>query len=63
MAHRVGGVYLVGRQGGTVVIEAGSSYEILNTNRLDDGFDASPVIVGDELFLRGRDSLYCIAAQ
>ena len=28
---------------------------------LDDGFDASPAIVGKQLFLRGWQSLYCIA--
>jgi len=54
-------VYIVGRNGTTVVIKNGSKYEALATNSLDDGFDASPAIVGDELYLRGRKYLYCIA--
>ncbi len=37
--------------------------EILATNQLDDRFDASAAIVGDELFLRGREHLYCISAD
>ncbi len=55
-----GRIYLLGRKGGTVVLEDSDSYEVLATNRLDDDFDASPVIAGDEIFLRGRNALYCI---
>ncbi len=59
-----GRVYVVGRQGGTVVLKHGTSEpEVLALNELDDDFDASPAIVDGELFLRGRKSLYCIAAE
>jgi hypothetical protein len=34
--------------------------EVLATNRLADAIDASPVIVGKQLFLRGHKTLYCI---
>jgi outer membrane protein assembly factor BamB len=54
-------VYVVGRNGTTVVLRRGKVLEILATNMLDDGFDASPAIAGDELFLRGKSHLYCIA--
>jgi hypothetical protein len=37
--------------------------EILATNTLDDQFDASPAVVGGELYLRGARALYCIAAD
>lgn len=57
-----GRVYLVGRDGGTVVAKQGPKLEVLATNRLDDGFDASPAPVGSELFLRGRQNLYCLEA-
>jgi outer membrane protein assembly factor BamB len=53
-------VYLVGRDGGTVVAKQGPTLEVLAKNRLDDGFDASPALVGNELFLRGREFLYCL---
>jgi outer membrane protein assembly factor BamB len=55
-------VYLLGRDGGAVVLKKSPKLEVLATNRLDDGFDASPAAVGRDLFLRGRESLYCLAA-
>jgi outer membrane protein assembly factor BamB len=55
-----GRVYLVGRNGTTTVIKYGDKFEPLATNHLDDRFDASPALAGKELFLRGRESLYCI---
>lgn len=55
-----GRIYLAGRDGKTVVIKQSDKIEILATNKLDDRFDASPAIVGKDLFLRGHQSLYCI---
>lgn len=49
------------REGLTVVIEAGSDYEEVAANQLDDTFDASAVVLDDALILRGWNSLYCIA--
>ena len=54
-------VYILGREGGAVVIQKGPEYKVLATNSLDDKFDASPVVVGDELYLRGHRYLYCVA--
>ena len=56
-----GKVYIAGRNGTTVVLRHGPKYEVLATNKLDEGFDASPVIVGKQIFLRGGQHLYCIA--
>lgn len=56
-------VYFLGRNGVMVVIRHGPDFEVLATNTLDDEFDASPVIVGDEIFLRGHQYLYCISRQ
>lgn len=58
-----GRVYLVGRDGSTVVLKKGPTIEKLAANKLDDRFDASPAIVGKELFLRGHGNLYCIAEK
>ena len=55
-----GRIYLVGRDGKTVVIKQSDTLEILATNILDDRIDASPAIVGKNIFLRGHQSLYCI---
>ncbi len=57
-----GRVYIAGRNGVTAVVTAGDNFEVLATNKLEDGFDASPVAVGKELFLRGKN-LYCIAEK
>ncbi|MFC1553373.1 PQQ-binding-like beta-propeller repeat protein [candidate division KSB1 bacterium] len=54
-------VYVLGRDGVTLVLNNGSEYDVLATNTLDDKFDSSPAIAGDEIFLRGYQFLYCIA--
>ncbi|HEX9722884.1 MAG TPA: PQQ-binding-like beta-propeller repeat protein, partial [Vicinamibacteria bacterium] len=58
-----GRVYLLGRDGNTLVIENSPEFKILARNALDDGFDASPAIVGGEMYLRGYRNLYKIAAN
>jgi len=58
-----GKIYIAGRDGATVVLKESDKLEVLATNRLDDGFDASPAAVGKELFLRGHEYLYCIAEK
>jgi outer membrane protein assembly factor BamB len=55
-----GRVYIVDREGTTLVLKQGDKLEVLATNRLDDPIDASPVVVGKQLFLRGEKYLYCI---
>jgi outer membrane protein assembly factor BamB len=54
-------VYILGRDGVTLVLRNGSEYNVIANNRLDDKFDSSPAIVGDEIFLRGYKYLYCIS--
>jgi hypothetical protein len=34
---------------------------VLAVNNLEEGFDASPAVVGSEIYLRGRNHLYCIS--
>ncbi|MHC4876954.1 MAG: sulfatase-like hydrolase/transferase [Planctomycetota bacterium] len=55
-----GRVYFTGRNGTTLVSKRSGKLEVLATNKLDDEFNSSPAIVGTQLFLRGRKSLYCI---
>jgi outer membrane protein assembly factor BamB len=55
-----GYVYLVGRDGTTVVIKDADTLEIVATNLLSDPTDASPAAVGNQLFLRSRENLYCL---
>ncbi len=56
-----GRVYILGRDGTTVVLEHGPEYKVLSTNELDDRFDATPALVDNEIFLRGAEFLYKIA--
>ncbi len=42
-----------------LVLKVGDTFEVLASNKLEDDFHASPVIVGDNLILRGFNSLYC----
>ena len=58
-----GRVYLVGRNGTTVVIKASDTLEILSTNALEDRIDASPALAGKDLLLRGHEYLYCISEK
>jgi len=58
-----GRVYFTGRNGTTLVIKHSGKLEVLATNKLDDEFNTSPAVVGTQLFLRGRKSLYCIQDQ
>jgi len=56
-----GRVYLTGRDGTTVVIRHGTTYEVLATNKLDDQFSASMALVGDQIYMRGDSYLYSIS--
>ncbi len=55
-----GRIYIVDREGTTVVLRHGDELEVLATNVVDEPIDASPVAIGDMLFLRSRTSLYAI---
>ena len=56
-----GRVYIAGRDGAVAVIQRGPQFKLLALNQLDEGFDASPVVVGNEIYLRGTRHLYRIS--
>ncbi|MFA5193787.1 MAG: hypothetical protein WC740_24015, partial [Verrucomicrobiia bacterium] len=56
-----GRVYMIDREGGAVVLRKTNKVEVLARNHLDDGFDASPAVAGNQLFLRGKQFLYCLS--
>lgn len=58
-----GKIYLCGREGTTVVIKAGPTFEVLAKNKLSEPIDASPVAVGKQLYLRGSKHLYCLETR
>lgn len=56
-----GRVYITSRNGATLVLKNSPQFEPLATNQLDDDFEASAALVDGELYLRGKQTLYCIA--
>jgi outer membrane protein assembly factor BamB len=58
-----GRVYVTSRDGTTLVLRHGPTFEVLARNTLDDGFDASPALVDREIYLRGTKYLYRIEAK
>jgi outer membrane protein assembly factor BamB len=54
-------IYVVGRNGTTAVLKNSDKLEVLATNVLGEPVDASPALVGKEMYIRGHEHLYCIA--
>ncbi len=53
-------IYITGRSGTTVVIKDSEKLEIVKTNSVGEGVDATPAAVDKELFIRGEKHLFCI---
>jgi len=48
----------------SVVVKMGEKFEVLATNTLaDEIFVATPAVADGEMYLRGRNTLYCIAEK
>jgi outer membrane protein assembly factor BamB len=59
-----GRVYLATEEGDVVVVKAGPQFEVLATNTLtDQSFIASPIAVGNDLYLRSRTHLFRITSK
>jgi outer membrane protein assembly factor BamB len=58
-----GKIYISGREGTTLVVKAGPKFEVLAKNKLPEPLDASPVVIGKQLYLRGSKHLWCIEAR
>jgi outer membrane protein assembly factor BamB len=58
-----GRVYIAARNGNTVVVKHGPEFEVLATNELEETIDATPAIVGDEIYVRTAGHLYCFAEE
>lgn len=56
-----GRVYVTDLEGSTLVFSSEARPKILARNVLDDRFNASAAICGNEMFLRGEKFLYCLA--
>lgn len=58
-----GKIFLVGMDGTVSVVQAGRDFKILGQNSLDEQLSASPVAVGDTLYLRTYEALYAIGQK
>lgn len=54
-------IYVTGRKGITVVISHSDELKVLATNDLREPIDASPAMVGSDLFIRTDQNLYCVS--
>jgi outer membrane protein assembly factor BamB len=55
-----GRLYLFDQEGTTTILKPGRTLEVLATNKLANGFMASPAVAGKAFFLRTRTHLYRI---
>jgi outer membrane protein assembly factor BamB len=58
-----GRIYVTDLDGTTIVLSGGEIPRLLSLNRLSESISASAALAGVELFLRGEQSLYCLAEQ
>jgi outer membrane protein assembly factor BamB len=58
-----GRLYFCDKEGNTTILKPGRKFEVLATNKLEDGFMASPAISGKALFLRSKTHLYRIESM
>jgi outer membrane protein assembly factor BamB len=56
-------VFVLGREGKCAVLKQSDTLEVVATNSVGEGTDASIAIVGNELFIRGKENLFCIAEK
>jgi outer membrane protein assembly factor BamB len=56
-----GKLYIATEEGDVLVLKMGEKFEVLATNSMgDDMFIATPALAGNSMYLRGRNTLYCI---
>ena len=55
-----GKVYITGRSGKTAVIEDSETFETVSLNDIGEPVDATIAAAGNQLFIRGKNSLFCV---
>ena len=58
-----GHVYLTSREGMIVVIKDSPKFEVVATNNMGEGVDATPAFADNEMFIRGESTLFCLASK
>ena len=54
-------IYMTDRSGTITVIRDGNDPVVVSVNDMGEGVDATPAPVGNELFIRGETTLFCVA--
>ncbi len=54
-------IFITGRSGNIAVLTPGATLKVEQINKLGEPVDASPAIIGNEIYIRGRTHLYCVA--
>lgn len=55
-----GRIYLFSMDGNITTLQPGRAFKVLAQTKLGDGFMASPAVIGDQIILRSKSSLYSI---
>ena len=58
-----GKIYVSNEEGTTLVLRAGTEFEQLAENKLPDGQFATPAIIGNRIYVRGTEFLYCVGGD
>ncbi|MGH9721364.1 MAG: PQQ-binding-like beta-propeller repeat protein, partial [Bryobacteraceae bacterium] len=56
-----GKLYLASEEGDVIVVKMGETFEVLATNTIaDEKFIGTPAVANGEIYLRGKNTLYCV---
>ena len=58
-----GRIYVINEAGATFVFKPGRTFELLGQSDLGDGGFATPVFIGNRIYLRTFHALYCLGAR
>jgi outer membrane protein assembly factor BamB len=58
-----GNVFITGRDGKTVVVNDAVTFGIVSTNDIGEPVDATLALADEEIFIRGRNHLFCVRNQ
>lgn len=59
-AGAAGRVYFIGRNGVSCVLKNSGKFEVLAVNTLADNVDCSPAFVDNDMYIKGKENLYCL---
>jgi outer membrane protein assembly factor BamB len=58
-----GKIYLANSEGKITVLKAGSEWDVLHVNAMQEEVHATPALSGGRVYVRTRGALYCFAAS